>query len=206
MRKPSPAVVITALTVSAAIFTATPGSALADSGTAADTATDQGTQLSQPFLAWGDTAEYELAPDGDFAAGLSGWTTSGDAGLLPEADPWSLTGGTQSLELPAGSSATSPAASIDADEPTIRFFTANRGDPSSRLSVSVSFPTLAGLSVTLPIDTITAGASWQPSPVEWTTVNLLAGAGSIPVQFTFTPIGDGDWHIDDLYIDPWGRT
>ena len=35
-----------------------------------------GAPLSQPFLQWGDTAEYKLAPGGDFESGLSGWSLS----------------------------------------------------------------------------------------------------------------------------------
>jgi hypothetical protein len=191
---------------SAALFCTTAGTAWADDSS--DAPAPQADATSQPFLAWGDGASYELAPDGDFAQGLAGWTTSDGAGLTPGAEPWDVSGdgADQSLELPSGSSATSPETVIEADDPTIRFFATNTGDPSSTLSVAVTFTTLLGLQVSLPIDTISADSDWAPSPQVWIAVNLLAGLGSMPVQFTFTPSGAGDWQIDDLYVDPWGRT
>ncbi len=197
---------VTGVAVSAALFAATSGTALADD--TSPTAVQSADQVSQPFLAWGDGAAYELAPNGDFADGLSGWATSGAAGLTSAGEPAYVTGSTTgaALELPAGSSATSPVTSITADDPTIRFFTANTGDPSSTLSVAITFTTLAGLTLTLPVATISADSSWAPSPQVWIAVNLLAGTGTVPAQFTFTPNGAGYWQIDDLYVDPWGRT
>ncbi len=199
-------VFVVGIVVTVALFVATTGTALADDTSAAGATPAGGT--SQPFLAWGDAASYELAPDGDFSDGLTGWTTSDGAGLTPGAEPWDVsdTDADQSLELPSGSSATSPETVIEADDPTIRFFATNTGDPSSTLSVAVTFTTLLGLQVSLPIDTISADSDWAPSPQVWIAVNLLAGLGSMPVQFTFTPNGGGDWQIDDLYVDPWGRT
>jgi hypothetical protein len=198
---------VVALTVSAAVFAATTGTAAADDGTTT-AAADQAPATSQPFLAWGDTSTYELAPDGDFAQGLDGWSTTGQAAVVAGGDPWSLTGSPadQALDLPPGSSATSPTTSIDVSDPSIRFFAANDGDPGSLLSVSVTITTVLGLQVSLPIGIVSGGSDWQPSPTMWIVVNLLAGDGTVPAQFTFTPIGAGDWQIDDLYVDPRGRT
>jgi hypothetical protein len=205
MRLPIVPTFLVAALTSAGILAAIAGGAVAD-GTASSGCPDQ--QLSQPFVAWGDAGQYALVPNGDFENGLDGWSVSGGAGLVSGAEPWQVTDAneTQSLELPAGSSASSPAVCVDADDPSVRFFAVNNGDPASLLSVGVSFTTLLGLQVSLPIDVISSDGSWQPSPQVLMLVNALALDSTMPVQFTFTPIGAGDWQIDDLYLDPWGRS
>ncbi len=207
MRLPKLRSLLIALTISSTMFAAGAASAAADE-TATVAATCPAEQTTQPFLPWGDSASYALAPDGDFEQGLAGWAVSGGAGLVAGAEPWSVTDAseTQSLDLPEGSAATSPSICLEANDPTIRFFDVNSGDPSSRLSVSLSFTADDGAPVTLPIDVISSDGTWQPSPIVPVLANLLALDGSVPVQFTFTPIGSGDWQIDDLYVDPWGRT
>jgi hypothetical protein len=205
MRLPIKPTFLVAVLTSAGLLAATAGGALADS---AGSSGCQDQQLSQPFLPWGDAGQYELAPNGDFESGLDGWSVTGGAGLVSGAEPWQVTDAneTQSLDLPAGSSASSPATCIDADDPEIRLFAVNNGDPSSLLSVGVSFTTLLGIQVSLPIDAISSDGTWQPSPQILIIVNALSLASTTPVQFTFTPIGAGDWQIDDLYVDPWGRS
>lgn len=182
-------------------FAANAENALADGGSC------PGEQLSQPFLPWGDTADYELVPNGDFEAGLAGWTVSGDAGLVDGPEPWMVTDAaeSQSLELPAGSSATSAPMCIDMNDPAFRFFAVNNGDPLSTLSVSVSF-TVFGIPVSLPVGDIASSGTWEPTPSILIWVNFLALDTTVPVQFSFTPIGAGDWDIDDVYADPWGRS
>ena len=83
--------------------------------------------LSQPFVPWLDLADYELAPGGDFES--STWTFTGGAKLVAGSEPYAATGtlGSSSLSMPAGSSAQSPLACVDAAYPSIRFFIAGKG-------------------------------------------------------------------------------
>jgi hypothetical protein len=85
-------------------------------------------------------------------------------------------------------------------------FAENTGDPSSTLSVSVNYQTLLG-SATTQIGVLTAGGSWQPTLQDPIVVNLLAllPGNMTPVSFTFTPKGQGNWSIDDVYVDPWNH-
>jgi len=48
---------------------------------------------------------------------------------------------------------------------------------------------------------------WQPTPAFVLLVNFLPllADGGTPVAFRFTPRGDADWRIDDVYVDPMRR-
>jgi hypothetical protein len=166
---------------------------------------------SQAFLAWGDSAEYFLAPDGDFAHSGAGWALSGGAAAVPGGDGDSLGGNppsTQSLALPDGSSATSTQICVGINSPSIRFLARNAGAPSSTLAVTATVDTTLGLNTTIPIATISASGSWNPTAPLALVANLLPllPGNQTPITLTFTPQGQGgNWQIDDLYVDPWTR-
>src|SRR5690348_4269920 len=84
---------------------------------AAQACTDQ--PLSRPFLPWLDLAQYQIAPDGGLESGAASWTLSG-AAVTAGGQPWG--GGSQSLSVPAGSSAVTAPICITPFHPTIRFF------------------------------------------------------------------------------------
>lgn len=190
------------------LFAAAP----AQAGVLVQSAPDCGSPtLFQTFLPWDDVANYQLAPDGQFAAGGSGWSLGGGASVVAGGDGVSLNGqapSTQALALPAGSSATSPTVCVGISNPDLRFFATNPGDPTATLGVSVNWIDGTGATQTTPIGTVTANGTWQPTPVEPILVNLLPllPGNMTPVSFTFTPSGSaGAWQIDDIWIDPWGN-
>ena len=166
------------------------------------TGSDCDRTVSQPFLPWGDSAQYFLAPNGDFADGADGWLVSG-GDVVGESSPL---GGGGALHLASGDSATSPGVCVGLDTPTMRFFARNAGDPDGDLRVDVRFESLLGLTLTLPIGTVNAGSEWAPSPTLPIVANLLGilGGSHAPVAFRFRAQG-GDWVIDDLYVDPYGK-
>jgi hypothetical protein len=166
--------------------------------------------LSQPFLPWADPASYQFAPDGGFEAGGSGWTLSGGAATVAGNESFYVhdAGDTQSLRLPAGSSATSPTVCVGIEHPTIRVFARNAGSPFSSVSAEVLFETASGQVLSAPIGVIAGGASWQPSAPMPIVANLLAllPGEHTPVAFRFTAHGGGgSWKLDDLYVDPYRR-
>src|SRR4051794_5101916 len=59
------------------------------------------------FLPWGDFAGYYFAPNGGFESGSTGWTLSGGAAVVQQAnEPWYLAGfGSRALQIPSGGSA-----------------------------------------------------------------------------------------------------
>jgi hypothetical protein len=65
-------------------------------------------QISQPFLPWLDSPHYFSI--GDFENDASDWTLSGGAAVIGGNEPWDVSdaGDSHSLDLPPGSTATSP--------------------------------------------------------------------------------------------------
>lgn len=161
--------------------------------------------LSRPFAAWGDAAQYFLAPDGRFGAGAEGWSLTGGAAVETDADPRA---DGSSLVLPTGSSATSAPMCLDLDYPTMRFFARNTGASDARLAVSIRFRLSDGAWRSLRLADLTAGDTLEPTRVVWLLVNYLSvsSAWDHQVSLRFAPIGNGgDWAIDDVHVDPYAR-
>ena len=181
----------------------------AHAGVLVSSASDCGdTSSSQVFLPWVDVANYFLAPGGDFESGAAGWALTGGAAVVDGNEPWSVTGGgSSSLRLPAGSSATSPAICVGIEHPTIRFFErSSAASLGSGLRVDVLFEDAGGNVHDLTIGRETRGG-WEVTPTYVVVANLLAllPGEHTAVAFRFTPEGTGSWQIDDLHVDPYGK-
>ena len=197
-----------ALTAAALLAVAGP----ANAGVLVDSAPSCDAQpLSQPFLPWADTAWYTPAPGGA-AESAAGWSDlSGDAGIAIGNEPWNVQGvkDKKHLDLPAGSSATTGAACVGIEHPTVRFFArSDAPGATSVLNVDVLFETSSGDVATARVGSIAATGSWAPGPAFPVLVNLLPllPGDHTPVAFTFTPVGSASWSVDDVYVDPFGRT
>jgi len=159
---------------------------------------------THPFAPWNDGASYSLMQGGSFENGAQGWTLAGGAAVVAGNESFHTAGSadSHSLSIPAASVAVTPPFCVNLTRPTFRFFVANSGSSSSRLRVKVVFRSLLGILGILDGGTISAGSSWQPSPVLLATLNAPLGSNS--VQFTFVPSDlAGSWRIDDVYVDPW---
>jgi hypothetical protein len=160
----------------------------------------QGRVLSQPFSPWGDQATYFPVANGSFEGGAAGWTMAGGASVTSGGDPFLSGSAGASLNLPAGSSATTPASCVDLGSPTLRFFASGQ-----HASVTVSV-LVAGLAV--PVGSVSASGAWSPTPAFVYLTNalgILSPTGTVNASFRFTASG-GDVHVDDVYIDPYRRT
>jgi hypothetical protein len=93
---------------------------------------------------------------------------------------------------------------VGVEHPTIRFFARNTGDPTGLLTVSVVFRDPLGIRRALPVGVVVAGDEWAPTPVVPVVVNLLSLLGDQEVAFRFAAT-DGDWTIDDVYVDPYKK-
>jgi len=167
---------------------------------------------THPFQQWGDGASYRLAPNGGLESGESGWRLSNGAAVIPGNEPFRLAGDedASSLSLPAGSSATTPDACIGTLSPTMRFVARNGGSADSTLRVDVSYRDLLGIRWTITAANVRVGPDWQPADrvlvlANITALPLLQG-GTTDVRFRFTPQGDGDWQLDDVFVDPYVGT
>lgn len=185
--------------------------ATAQAGVLVSSGVNCGSQpLSQPFLPWGDLAQYTPAPGGNFESGADGWTLSGGAQIVSGNESFFVgsSSDSNSLSLPDGSSATSATMCVGIQNPDVRIFATNPGSSLDTLQVSVNWLDASGNVHTTAIGTLSAGSSWAPSVQMPILVNLLPllPGNMTPVSFTFTPSGSGgSWQIDDVYVDPWGR-
>ena len=160
----------------------------------------QGRVLSQPFSAFGDGSTYFPVTNGSFETGSGGWTMTGGAAVQPGGDPFTPGSAGFSLDLPAGSTATTPATCVDLGSPTLRFFTHGTG---SSITVSAVIGPLA-----VPVGIIRPTGEWAPSPTFLFLTNalgVLSPTGTVQTAFRFGSSG-GDARIDDVLIDPYRRT
>jgi hypothetical protein len=178
----------------------------ASAGVLTKSATDcDAPAISHPFAQWGDDASYKPVADGGFEGGADGWTLRGGAKVVDGNETYKVSGAddSSSLELPAGSSATSPTVCVGLKEPTLRFFARKNSGLLSTMAVSVKVETSLGLVVTVPIG-VDLGGKWHPTLPMLVVGNLLPllPGDMTAVQFQFTPLLGGDWQIDDVYVDP----
>lgn len=165
--------------------------------------------LSQPFLPWLDAAHYFSL--GTFEDNAAGWSLSSGAGVTSGNEPWQVAGSSdsQSLDLPRGSSATSPTVCVGIDDPAVRFFAKRSGGGLlGKLSVlevdAIVQTNVLGATVTVPVGVTGTGNGWSPTLPMVVAADLLPllPGNQTPVAFKFTPIGTADWQIDDTYVDP----
>jgi hypothetical protein len=165
---------------------------------------------SQPFARFGDNAAYTLVPGGDFEAGRIPWMLTGGAHVTSGNESYYVgrTGDSQSLSLPTGSSATSPASCTDIYHPTVRLFVRNTGAPTSRLTVQAIYPTLLGTATTT-LGRVAGTSAWAPTSADSLFLNNLLATLSLnqtSIAFRFLPADStGNWRIDDVYLDPYAR-
>jgi hypothetical protein len=168
-----------------------------------------GQSESQVFAQFGDSSQYTPVPGGSFEAGSAAWALTGGAAKQAGNESFNVAGGSTSLSLPAGSSATSPSLCTSIYHPTVRFFLRNTGSSSSHLKVEALYPGLLGGTNVAVLGTITASSSWAPSaPMGLLVSNLLGtlSLDSTTIGFRFVPVDStGHWSIDDVYLDPYCR-
>jgi hypothetical protein len=86
---------------------------------------------------------YFVAPGGDFEGGADGWQLGGGAAIGVGSSAFSPLGsGDHSLQLPAGSVATSPAFCVDERYPHFRISVGQLGAKKAKVQVSVVYPGL----------------------------------------------------------------
>jgi hypothetical protein len=154
------------------------------------------------FAAWHDPAAYALAPNGDFEAGLAGWTVAGGAELVAD-NPQLIAeqaGDGTSLDLPPGSSATSPPITMETSSPVARMFGRTlRAHGRAGASLKVEIVDSSGRAQrvsTVPDNRF----GWDVTP----RLSLAQGKlrPGTAIRYRFTPLRGAAWRIDDLYVDP----
>lgn len=159
----------------------------------------------QPFLRWLDPASYVLVPNGSVERS-GGWDLRGGAARVAGNESFHVHGKLDawSLAIPPRSSATTAPMCVGLDHPTLRLFVINRGSLLSPLRVDVLFKDVTGVRRAVRIGAYLGTSGWQPTVPLAVLANISPPPGEhIDVAFRFTSLGDGDWSIDDVYVDPF---
>ena len=164
--------------------------------------------VSNPFLPWGDTADYALAPGGDLETQAAGWTLGEGVSVVDDNNAFYVKGNadTSSLRIPAGRSAVTEPMCIDERYPHFRMFVRNVGQAKrTALKVEVLFLDRRGrITRTGSGEVRVSSSSWTPTDELkiGLTYDSSVHAGAAPVSFRFLAEG-GDWRVDDVYVDPF---
>lgn len=165
-----------------------------------------------PFLPWLDLGAYVFAPDGGLEQGAVGWQLRG-AAVVGGNEPWAIHDGRdrQSLALPEGASAVTPASCLGLVYPFARAFVS--GPWGGALEVELLYVDAFGQPRAATLGVLDGTGRWRLSPqllMASPLVSLLSRLQWAPslgvvysaVAFRFTAL-EGSWRLDDLYVDPF---
>jgi hypothetical protein len=179
--------------------------------------------VSQAFSKFGDTADYSLAPGGNFESGSAGWTLKGGAAIASGNESLGVTAGSKSLRLPPLAVAISPSFCVDPTHPTFRFAARIDTMLSGYVAVVLYRDSAGKLSQAQfnasATQSLLPSGKWFASDKAPLSVNipLLASAptASAQIMFMSTPslgalsmftLGmTGTVSVDSLMIDPYRR-
>lgn len=159
------------------------------------------TPITNPFLEWGDTDDYFLAPGGDFESGAEGWELDG-ASLEPGI---SSDQGT-SLAIAPGDSATSPPICVAQGHRHARMFgAAVESRKSSRAHVRVTVIYADGAE---RVSVMHLDDEWAPTrtiPLSEKDFDLESEGDTSSIQIRFEAVGASTALLDDIFVDPRSR-
>jgi len=159
-----------------------------------------GQVFGQPFVSYGDSNYYTLAPGGEFNSASEGWTLSGGASIVSATRPDGSTGG--ALELPSGAKAVSPPMCVTLAYPTAKTWV-SAANGTKAITVSVSYAGTASEISPQEVETIKAKhGSWTLR--RFSVEPSLAGQEDAPreVRFVFEGGSKGTSELFDVYVDP----
>jgi len=160
----------------------------------------------QVFTPYKDDAYYQLAPDGGFASGGTGWTLEGGATLVVDSNARGHDGVQEetAVSLPFGASVTSPPVCVDETTPNFRFMMRNQGDKGGKIRVTVSYENTRKVVKAKNNDVHSDDVEeWVPTP----SLKLETGDEEERVaRITFTAKDPkSSYLVDDVYVDPFAR-
>jgi hypothetical protein len=164
---------------------------------------------TKAFAAFGDNADYSLAPDGDFEVGSGKWSLT-NSWVQSGNESYKVGGSADSRSLAIGASgqAVSPEFCVGLEHPTFRFFARRTSGSWGVLSVKVRWKQ-NGVTNETVVGTVNGNdMTWQPTRA-FSLAQVLGiwkDDQSFQAQFVFDPENyGGSWAIDDVYVDPYSR-
>jgi hypothetical protein len=164
-----------------------------------------GQSVGQVFMPWSDPAWYTTVPDGGMESQQGAWSLRGPAAFVGGNEPYFVRspGDSWSLSLPSGASAVSLPTCISIGHPTLRLFTRTANPAGGTLRITAEFVDVAGIPRSQQIAVLIGGTSWAPTAQIPIVVNLVALVNPRQVKFRF--LATGQWFLDDVYVDPYGK-
>jgi hypothetical protein len=169
-------------------------------------------KVSQPFLAWGDVAEYVEVANGSFDLGMAGWTLQGKSTAARVAPTF------RGLVLEAGKNTkiVSPPICFDETRPHARMLTRLVGDEAKgAVAVQLRYRKLHGVGLERidlgHFDQDDSSRLWTASPRMGTPLGVIRKIvkpdenGNRWFQYRFRVKGKATWQFDDLFVDPRRR-
>jgi LSD1 subclass zinc finger protein len=157
---------------------------------------------TQPFAQFGDSRYYTFGANGGLESGASGWSVSGGRVVSGNESYYVHSSSDRhALQLPAGSSAATPALCQATTSTVVRFFL--RSPDSGSVRVQVVARNLIGSVIgVLDVANVSPGAAWKPGPAILNLQSLLGLVGVSSIQIKFVAVS-GTVQVDDIYVDPW---
>jgi hypothetical protein len=152
---------------------------------------------TQAFAQWGDTNEYFLAPGGSFET-LS-WTKFGNVALSTQDDPFAIADGTYSVHLSENETVRSLPFCVDHTMPHMRFMARGR----DQLDVEVRVTYRGSTDSSSGSVSSSAHRDWAPSRFIALKTDALPAGESATATVAFR--SNGDWRVDNVFVDPYRR-
>jgi hypothetical protein len=169
------------------------------------------TPTSKAFAAFGDQADYSLAPGGSFESGTSGWSLNG-ASVVSGNESFKVRSASdaKSLAINAKGTAVSAPVCVSIVHPTFRFFARRTSGTWGALTVKLRWTDASNVTRETVVGSVNGSdTAWHPSAVLNLAPNLgiWNGDQAMTVRFVFDPEDyGGAWAIDDVFVDPYSRT
>jgi hypothetical protein len=168
------------------------------------------TPTSRAFAAFGDNADYSLAPAGAFESGATGWSLTGSS-VINGNEPAKIhgAGDSKSLAISATGKVVSPPFCVGIQHPSFRFFARRTSGSWGVLNVKLRYKDANGGTNETTVGSVGGSdTAWHPtaSIALSTVLGLWNGDQSASVQIVLDPEDyGGAWAVDDVYIDPYSR-
>lgn len=158
-----------------------------------------------PFAQFGDNSTYFGFTNNGFENGTSGWSLSGSS-VVNGNEPWGVNGGgSSSLSIGPGGTASSPRVCTALLAPAWRMFAkSNDADGSLRAQI-VFYGLLGNVTGVLNVTSLDSSGydSWEPSSNIPSLLSLPLATVSAQLRLTNTG-STGTWQVDDVFVDPFG--
>lgn len=175
---------------------------------------------TKAFSKFGDTADYYPAPGGSFESGQAAWKLTTGAKIVSGNETLGVVGGSKSLQLPPGGTATSPEFCVDETQPSFRFASKVSSLDGGYIAV-VLWRDAAGKITQSQFTASGLGTyynkatDWNPSAISplATKIPLLSSSGktaTVQLMFVGTMKAYGIFvgakaTIDSVMVDPYRR-